>query len=175
MGLRLSCYGGHCAVLKGRQGDRPSRHRRRRRLSVFDIFSDDHGGHSDDLSVSLVRFGSVTPCGDINLGQHWLSWWLSWWLVAWSHHANVDLSSIGAEKLTFLNLIPHLHLPYAIEWLDECHRTSLLRSQNWFRWWLGVFRQQAIIWANVEQDLCRYTVSLCHNGLKDGSFIRDLN
>ena len=28
----------------------------------------------------------------------------------------------------------------------ECHRTSLMRSQHWFSWWLGAVRQQVIIW-----------------------------
>ena len=38
-------------------------------------------------------------------------------------------------------------------------------SQHWFRWWLGAVRQQAIIWANVDPDLCRHMASLGHNEL----------
>ena len=42
--------------------------------------------------------------------------------------------------------------------LGEHHRTSL-RSQCWFRQWLGGVRQQAINWTNVNPDLCH------HNGI----------
>ena len=31
---------------------------------------------------------------------------------------------------------------------DECHKTSLMRSQSWFREWLVAIRQQAITWTN---------------------------
>ena len=34
---------------------------------------------------------------------------------------------------------------------DECHRTPMMISQHWFRWWLGAVRQQTIIWANLTQ------------------------
>ena len=36
----------------------------------------------------------------------------------------------------------------------ECHRTSLMRSQHWFREWLGAIRHQAITWTNVDPNLC---------------------
>ena len=42
---------------------------------------------------------------------------------------------------------------------DECHRTSLMINSHWFRLWLGAVRQQAITWANVDQDLCHYGVT----------------
>ena len=45
---------------------------------------------------------------------------------------------------------------------DECHWTLLI-SQGWFRWWLGVIRQQTIALANADQDLCYHMVSLGHN------------
>ena len=48
----------------------------------------------------------------------------------------------------------------------ECLWTSLMISQHWFRWWLGVVRQQAITWANVDPDLCHHMVSLGHNELR---------
>ena len=38
-------------------------------------------------------------------------------------------------------------------------------SQHWFRSWLGAVRQQAIIWANVNQVLWHHTASLGHNEL----------
>ena len=34
-------------------------------------------------------------------------------------------------------------------------------SQHWFRWWLGVIRQQAITWTNVDPDLCRQNELIC--------------
>ena len=47
----------------------------------------------------------------------------------------------------------------------ECHRSSLMRSQHWLRLWLGVVRQQAITWANVDPDLCHHMASLGLNEL----------
>ena len=38
--------------------------------------------------------------------------------------------------------------------LVNCHKTSMVFSQHWFRWWFGAIRHQAIPWANV--DLCRH-------------------
>ena len=48
---------------------------------------------------------------------------------------------------------------------DECHRTLLMISQQWFRWWLGAVRQQAITWSNVDSIPCRLMASLGHNEL----------
>ena len=54
---------------------------------------------------------------------------------------------------------------------DECHRTLLMMmSKHWFRQWLGVVRQQAITWANVDPELCRHMVPLGHNEIKVGRF-----
>ena len=47
----------------------------------------------------------------------------------------------------------------------KCHRTLLIRSQHWFRQWLGAVRQQAITWSNVDPELCHHMVSLGHIGL----------
>ena len=38
-------------------------------------------------------------------------------------------------------------------------------SQHWYRLWLGSMRQQAITWANVDQDPCRHMASLDPNEL----------
>ena len=46
--------------------------------------------------------------------------------------------------------------------LDDCHRTHLLISQHWFRWWLGYFREETIKWANIDPDLCRHLAALDH-------------
>ena len=48
----------------------------------------------------------------------------------------------------------------------ECHWTSLMRSQLFFRWWLGAVKQPAITWANVDLILCRHMASLDHNHLR---------
>ena len=48
---------------------------------------------------------------------------------------------------------------------EECHRTSLMRNQHWFRKWLGAVRRQAIIRANVDRDLFRRMASPVHNEL----------
>ena len=40
-----------------------------------------------------------------------------------------------------------------------------MKSQHWFREWLGAVRQQAITRVNVDPDLCRHMVSLGHNDL----------
>ena len=38
-----------------------------------------------------------------------------------------------------------------------------------FRWWLGAVRQQAITWANVDEDLCHHKASLGHYELTNHS------
>ena len=48
---------------------------------------------------------------------------------------------------------------------DECRKAPLMVSWQWFRWWLGDIRHQAITWAHVAPDLCRHMVSLRHNEL----------
>ena len=42
-------------------------------------------------------------------------------------------------------------------------------SQNWFRWWLGAVRQQAITWANVVLDPCRHMTSIGYNELREST------
>ena len=42
-------------------------------------------------------------------------------------------------------------------------RTSLIRSQHWFRLWLVAVRQKVITWVNVEPDLCHHVASLSHS------------
>ena len=37
--------------------------------------------------------------------------------------------------------------------------------QDWFRWWFGAVRQQAITRAYVDPNVCHYLVSLGHNEL----------
>ena len=50
---------------------------------------------------------------------------------------------------------------------DECHRTLLMISQHWFRWWLGAIRQQAITWTSVDQDFRHHMASLGPNELSE--------
>ena len=89
--------------------------------------------------ANITRCLTHWPLGDLDLIlKNWFSI-LFYWLVSW------DLCMIMPS--------------------DECHRALLMISQQWFRQWLGVVRQQAITWASVDQDPCRHMVSLCHNEL----------
>ena len=36
-------------------------------------------------------------------------------------------------------------------------------ESTWISLWLGVAREQAIIWTTVDRDVCRHMVSLGHN------------
>ena len=54
---------------------------------------------------------------------------------------------------------------------DECHKTSSVISQHWFRKWLDAVRQQAIAWANVNPDQCRCMASISHTNLKKEQFM----
>ena len=49
--------------------------------------------------------------------------------------------------------------------LGECHRTSPMRIQHWFNWWLGFIRPQAITWVNVDSDWYLHMIWLGHNEL----------
>ena len=44
--------------------------------------------------------------------------------------------------------------------LGDCHWTSLMISQHWFRRWLGADRQEAITWTNVVQDPRRFVAAM---------------
>ena len=46
-----------------------------------------------------------------------------------------------------------------IENQTQMNATSLMFSYDWFRWWLGAVRQQAITWTSVNQGLCRHMAS----------------
>ena len=47
----------------------------------------------------------------------------------------------------------------------ECYQTLLIKSQHWFRWWLGAVRQQAITVLKINPFLCCHMTSQVHNGL----------
>ena len=47
---------------------------------------------------------------------------------------------------------------------SECHRTSLIRNQYWFRKWLGVVRQQ-VLPEPMSTQFCYHMASLGHNEL----------
>ena len=47
--------------------------------------------------------------------------------------------------------------------VQSLQKTSQMMSQHWL--WFGAVRQQAIIWANVDPDLCHHMTSLRHNEL----------
>ena len=48
---------------------------------------------------------------------------------------------------------------------DEHHWTLVMISQQWFRYWLGAVRQQAITWTNLDLNPCCHRTSLSHNAL----------
>ena len=50
----------------------------------------------------------------------------------------------------------------ATKWMPQ---TSLMRSQLWFRQWLGAAMQQAIIRGNVDQNIFHHTALLDHTRL----------
>ena len=85
--------------------------------------------------------------------------YLTWWPLG-------DATFIF--KTYFLNSLHRIIMwTFAVHLLScECHRTSLMRSQHWFRQWLGAIRQQAIIWANLDPDLYPHMASLGHTELK---------
>ena len=56
-----------------------------------------------------------------------------------------------------------LSTPREIALKGEYHRTLPMRSQHWFRLWLGAIRHQAITWTDVDIDICRHMASLGHN------------
>ena len=50
----------------------------------------------------------------------------------------------------------------ALKWIAE---DLEMISQDRFRLWLGIIRQQDINWINIDPDLCRHMASLGHNKL----------
>ena len=68
-------------------------------------------------------------------------------------------------RTAVFNLIFHIGIFKSFFILSsvECHGTIQMVSQHWFRQRLGAVRQQAITWANVDQDICRLMASLGHN------------
>ena len=47
----------------------------------------------------------------------------------------------------------------------DCHWSSLMICQYWFRWWLGAVRPQTNIYAKADQEPRRRMASLGHNQL----------
>ena len=104
-------------------------------------------------------------CRNFNnsLVQHWTENFRGDYLSRLTHWPLGDLDAI--LKLQFSILFYWLvssHHPMVMP-SDECHGTSPIISQHWFRYWLGAVRQQAINWANVDPDLCRLIASLSLN------------
>ena len=55
--------------------------------------------------------------------------------------------------------------PQEMFW-DVFFMVFLIASHYWFRWWLGAIRQQAITWANVDNDDWQIILSLRDNELR---------
>ena len=83
--------------------------------------------------------------------------------VTWTHwlmrDVEVNLQSVFSNS--FYELISRA-FPVKL-FPGECYRIPLVISHHWFRQRLGAVRQQAIAWANVDQDLCCQMASLRHN------------
>ena len=93
------------------------------------------------------------------------------------------MASPGHHELTHwplgdLDAILKLQFSISFYWLvsshhlmivpsDDCHGTSPMISQHWFRWWFGAVRQQAITWTNVDLVPCRHMASPGHNDLTE--------
>ena len=73
-----------------------------------------------------------------------------------------NLKSIIFKLISRISLASPVKLPSG-----ECHKTSLMISQYWFRWW-----HQAITWASVDPDLCHDVASLGYNELIFLRYIR---
>ena len=87
---------------------------------------------------------------------------------------NVKFNSLASERygsnfksvILKLNLMIYILNIFPVKWLPvEHHRTPLMTSQHWLRWWLGAITHQAISWINVNLVLCPLMASQGHNKL----------
>ena len=77
----------------------------------------------------------------------------------WQYFNSLAPEKCGCNirSIIFKSILGIEHLLW--NWSAECHRTPLVRSQQWFRQWLGAIWQQAITWTNVDIDLWHHMVS----------------
>ena len=84
-------------------------------------------------------------------------------LKAQKHHVLTGLLigswDIWMQFSTLFYWLVSLDLLTIMPW-NKSHKILLIINQYWFRQWVGVVRQQAITWANVDLDLCRHMPSL---------------
>ena len=71
----------------------------------------------------------------------------------WRHH---ECESSNFQRHA-MDRYPRLFVK--LPW-GKCYKKWLMIRQHWFRWWLGVVRQQDITWFNVDADFCRHMASL---------------
>ena len=90
------------------------------------------------LSHHIWTTAGVTP-----LLKHWIPSYLDMVLL-WF----VLLSSLVPEKSGCNSKMQFSILIYCLP-SGEFHCSLLMIGQHWFRWWLGVVRQQAVIWSYV--------------------------
>ena len=114
------------------------------------------------LALSIYCAGIILGIGSANKRQRWLSSYPEWSLL-WCLHKILDppnsINSLASERYwrNFASLFSKLILRIDILSTSvklisgKCHRTNI-GSGNGLR--LGVVRQQAIIWTNIDQDLC---------------------
>ena len=110
----------------------------------------------EGLVVNDLILVHVKTCV-IQATSHYLNqWWpCSLWCVSVSpgldmltHYSPGDVAVISKCNIQIIQNIS-LATPVKLHWV-ECHRIVLMRSQHWFRLWLGAIRHQAIIWANFD-------------------------
>ena len=84
-------------------------------------------------------------------------------LTMQKHHVITGLLigswDIWMQFSTLFYWLVSLDLLTIMPW-NKSHKILLIINQYWFRQWVGVVRQQAITWANVDLDLCRHMPSL---------------
>ena len=81
---------------------------------------------------------------------------------SWAHmRCDINFKSIVSENISQIQFVS-TYCKNALRWMQQNPFGDKSTSG-----WLGAVRQQAITWANVDQDLCHHMVSLGHNMLSN--------
>ena len=94
-----------------------------------------------------------------NLGNNWDYWYFQNLEFCFMNFNSISYNHKFISRMDVLKKFL-VKLP-----LDEFYKTSLMISQYWFSWWLGVIRHQAITWTNVDQALWWHMASQVQNEL----------
>ena len=109
----------------------------------------------------LITIALSPLCLSSVMATPWKTATMSYWPLTHSSLRDLDAilkmqNSISFSWLASSDLL--LIMPS-----QECHKTSLMISQHWFRQWLCAIRQQAKTWTNVHPDLFHHMASIGHN------------